>query len=291
MTMKLIVALMTCHNRREKTVTSIGHYFSCDLPEGYARQLVLVDDGSTDGTAEAVLAAFPGVAIERGDGNLFWNRGMLCAWQRALPLAPDYVLWLNDDTMLYPHALKTLLETDAQMRAQAGQPGIAVGSTDNAQGELSYGGSVSVSRLNRLKTRKVMPAVTAQPAETMNGNCVLVPREVFNRIGLLDVVFRHAMGDNDYGFRAHKAGIPIWVMPGFCGQCNTEERIKGTYSDKTMPFSARWKNVTSPKGLPPYSWLTIAWRYAGPLWPLVWGWPYFKIAVTSLLPRNQAYRG
>lgn len=286
--MQNIVALMTCHNRREKTVTSIGHYFACDLPERFVRKLVLVDDGSTDGTAEAVHAAYPSVVIERGDGSLFWNRGMLRAWERALPLGPDYVLWLNDDTMLYPHALTSLLETNMLLRQQTGQAGIVVGSTDNEKGELSYGGAVTISPYNRLKTRKVYPSTTPQPAQTMNGNCVLVPCEVYERIGLLDGVFRHAMGDNDYGFRAYKAGIPIWVSPGFCGQCNTEPRIQGTYNDRSLPFNVRWKNVVSPKGLPPHSWFTITRRYAGPLWPLVWAWPYFRIALTSLMPRSQS---
>lgn len=282
--MKRIVALMTCHNRREKTVASIRHYFACDLPAGYQRELVLVDDGSTDGTADAVHAAYPDVVIERGDGSLFWNRGMLRAWQRALPMEPDFVLWLNDDTMLSPHALKTLLDTDMEMSAQSGQPVIVVGSTDNVDGELSYGGGVRVSVLNRLKTRKVFPAETPQPAQTMNGNCVLVPREVYARIGLLDGVFRHSMGDNDYGFRAYKAGIPIWVMPGLCGQCTNDACAQGTYKDQSLPFGERWRKVMSPKGLPPYSWLTLTRRHAGPFWPLVWAWPYVKVALTSIRP-------
>lgn len=281
--MTTLVALMTCHNRREKTLASIARYYACDVPEGCVRKLVLVDDGSTDGTAGAVHAAFPEVVIEQGDGSLFWNRGMLRAWQRALPLAPDHVLWLNDDTLLYPHALTRLLETEARMRAETGQTGVVVGSTDNDAGTLSYGGSVPASRFNRLKMRKVMPGDVPQPAVTMNGNCVLVPRAVSERIGLLDGIYRHAMGDNDYGFRAHKAGIPVWVMPGYAGRCNNDNRVTGSFNDRSLPLQTRWKKITSPKGLPFDSWRALCRRHAGPAWPLVWLVPYGKLILSAVM--------
>lgn len=280
--MQLIVALMACHNRREKTLAAITCYFACDLLPGFSRKLVMVDDGSIDGTAEAVHAAFPDVLIIAGDGTLFWNRGMLRAWQHALPLQPGYVLWLNDDTLLYPHALVRLLETDARMRVDAGQPGIAVGSTENDRGELSYGGSVPSARLNRLNMRKLVPGAAPQPAMTLNGNCVLVPQEVFNKIGLLDEIFEHAMGDHDYGFRAHKAGIPVWVMPDFAGRCNADHSIEGSFNDRSLPLRVRWKKIMSPRGLPPHSWQVLCRRHAGVLWPLVWAWPYGKLILTSL---------
>lgn len=288
--MKLIVALMTCHNRRAKTVASLGRFMSCVLPEGYARNVVLADDGSTDGTAEAVRAAFPGVVIEKGDGSLFWNRGMLRAWERALELKPDYVLWLNDDTLLYPDALSHLLDTDAWIREKSGQPGIAVGSTENSRGELSYGGAVSGAGMSRFKLRKVVPAAMPQPADTMNGNCVLVPKAVFARIGLLNGAFRHGMGDNDYGFRARKAGIPIWVMPGFAGRCDNDNYVSGSFNDRTLPLAQRWKKIMSPKGLPPASWWVFCRSHAGFFWPLFWLWPYAKVVLTSFFPGQQAVR-
>jgi GT2 family glycosyltransferase len=282
----ILAALMTCHNRRAKTLASLDSYFRCELPAGMARKLVLVDDGSTDGTAQAVASAFPEVIIEHGDGNLFWNRGMLHAWQHALPLAPDYVLWLNDDTRLYPHALARLLDTDAWSRSHVGQAGIIVGSTENDAGKLSYGGSIPASRFNRLKMNKVMPGDRPKPAITLNGNCVLVPREVFEHIGLLDGVFPHAMGDNDYGFRAHKAGVPIWVMPGYAGHCNVDHHVIGSFNDRSLPLPVRWKKILSTKGVPIGPWKTMCKRHAGALWPVVVLWPYGKLILTSLIRRK-----
>jgi GT2 family glycosyltransferase len=277
-----VVALLTCHNRREKTLAAIQMLKASPLPRDVRLSVVLVDDGSTDGTGDVVREAFPQVVIECGDGSLFWNRGMLRAWQRALQLSPDYVLWLNDDTRLYPQALSRLLETDRWSRSHAGRPGIVVGSTNDDDGRLSYGGSVPVPGINPLKMKKVVPGDMPKPAVTFNGNCVLVPKEVFERIGLLDEVFEHGMGDNDYGFRAHKASIPIWVMPGYAGRCANDNSSEGSFNDRTLPFRVRWKKIMSAKGLPVRSWLAFCRRYAGPFWPIYWLWPYAKLMATSI---------
>lgn len=284
--MATLIALLTCHNRRAKTLAALERYFGCALEPSCRRLAVLVDDASTDGTAEAVRAAFPEVIIEQGDGSLYWSRGMLRAWRRALALAPDYVLWLNDDTLLYPHALAVLMETETQLRHETGRTGIIVGSTDNDQGELSYGGLVPVSFFNRLKMRKVEPGDAPKPAVTMNGNCVLVPRQVYERIGLLDDVFQHAMGDNDYGFRAHKAGIPIWVMPGYAGCCNNDHQVTGSFNDPRLSLRERWQKIQSPKGLPFAAWGALCYRHAGPAWPLVWLLPYARQLLAGALHRS-----
>lgn len=275
--MKNVIALMTCHNRCEKTVTSIGHYFACDLPEGFVRKLVLVDDGSTDGTAEAVHAVFPDVVIERGDGSLFWNRGMVRAWERALPLEPDYVLWLNDDTMLYPHALMTLLETYIQMRRQTGQPGIVVGSTaDRETGRLTYGGHIAPKRWKPFTYQRVWHESEPVECHAMNGNLVLIPMQIAQEVGKLDPIFEHAMGDTDYALRARAMGYRLFVAPGFVGHCS-HNPASGTYLDASLPLSIRWKKMMSRKGLPPHSWRHFTRRHAGLAWPIYFAWPYFKL--------------
>src|SRR3954466_15183881 len=87
-----ISALITCHNRREKTVACLEALYKNSLPTALLT-VVLVDDGSTDGTSEAVAEQFPDVIIHRGDGSLFWNKGMHIAHTIAEKLDPDFYLW------------------------------------------------------------------------------------------------------------------------------------------------------------------------------------------------------
>ena len=74
--MKTIAALITCFNRKEKTILCLTNLFKQPLLNNFELDVFLTDDGCTDGTAEAVGKMFPQVHIIKGDGNLFWNRGM-----------------------------------------------------------------------------------------------------------------------------------------------------------------------------------------------------------------------
>ena len=66
----------------------------------------MTDDGCTDGTIEAVRDKFHDVRIVKGDGSLFWNRGMLKAWEAAsTEKSYDYYIWLNDDTIIKPQTI------------------------------------------------------------------------------------------------------------------------------------------------------------------------------------------
>jgi GT2 family glycosyltransferase len=106
-----IAVLLTCHNRKEKTLQCLDAlYAQQGLEEYFTIEVYLVDDASTDGTAAAITASFPNVHIIQGDGNLYWNRGMHLAWNTASKARDfDYYLWLNDDTFLEKNALEIVL--------------------------------------------------------------------------------------------------------------------------------------------------------------------------------------
>ena len=110
--MKKIAVLMACHNRCDTTLSCLRLLFG-NVTDSIIT-VFLVDDGSTDGTCEAVKKGFPAVHTSRGTGSLYWARGMERAWQRAL--AHEHVdgkfdgyMWLNDDAMLAEDALEKLM--------------------------------------------------------------------------------------------------------------------------------------------------------------------------------------
>lgn len=191
--MNNIAVLMTCFNRKSKTISCIERLLPFDV------DIYLVDDCSSDGTAEAVKELFKEVVLIQGDGNLFWNRGMHLAWERAAANEYEFYIWLNDDVMLYSN---WLLELIGCSKIQ-GDNAIIVGIIDSHDGtDVIYGGTGPDGQL-------ISPNGEMQPIVNMNGNVVLVPSGVFHILGNLDPVYHHDLGDVDYGYRALLNAIPV----------------------------------------------------------------------------------
>ncbi|MBC7845814.1 MAG: glycosyltransferase family 2 protein [Flavobacterium sp.] len=228
-----IAVLLTCHNRKEKTLACLKALYQCDVPENYIFEVFLVDDGSTDGTSEVIGHKFPLVNLIQGDGNLYWNRGMHLAWEIASKAKDfDYYLWLNDDTFLTKEAFHTLL---SQTFAKA----IVCGATQSkATHEITYGG------FGKNPDRLIAPDGSFQESDYCNGNCVLIPRAVFKVLGNLDPVFHHAVGDFDYSGRAKKMGIELFVAPQFIGTCESHDSVP-KWRSPSVSIVARLKSLYS----------------------------------------------
>jgi GT2 family glycosyltransferase len=280
-TMQTIAVLMTCHNRREKTLACLKALFDSDPVHNTALEVFLVDDGSTDGTSSAINAAYPSIHVIAGDGNLYWNGGMRVAFAAAMDIGFDFYLWLNDDTVLYPGAVPALLAFANAEQQRQNKPVVIVGTTQDAPGgAATYGGLCCTSAWRPLHHEIVFDAVQATPCVTMNGNCVLIPREVAKQVGNLEHAFVHAMGDIDYGLRASKAGFPLMVLPGFVGTCS-HNPVDHTFMDSRLSRRVRLSKITSLKGLPPRQWYVLVRRHAGLLWPLLFIWPYVKVLLSA----------
>src|SRR6266508_2413563 len=118
MSLKRVAVLMTCYNRREKTLACLDALSRQVMPPDLVMHIYIVDDGSTDGTGAAVRKAHPAVRVLQGNGSLYNNGGMRLAFSEALKGDYDYYLWLNDDTTLYPSALEWLLTTLQRLAQQ-----------------------------------------------------------------------------------------------------------------------------------------------------------------------------
>lgn len=272
--MPRLAVILTVHNRRETTLRCLRDWEKCPRPEGWTADIWLTDDGSTDGTAEAVAAEFPQVHIIAGDGTLFWCRGMLAAWEAADRAGEyDAFLWLNDDTYLYPEAVLRLEEASGRH-----PDSILIGPVcSGVTGLQTYGG-------RDRKERHPAPAGEDLTVYTFDGNIVWVPASVRQRLGLLDGRFSHAMGDMEYGYRASRAGVAIWQLGEFLGTCEQHDR-RPAWCDPAVPLRTRWQKLHSPLGLPPSQFFYVArkgrgWFYAARCWvsihfrtlfPWLWG--------------------
>jgi GT2 family glycosyltransferase len=273
-----LAILVTCHDRRATTLRCLHALSQSAATVEVAWQLYLVADGCSDGTPEAAREEFPEAVVLEGNGALSWCGGMRLAWGRAVSDECDCFLWLNDDTFVYRHALADLLNTREQvLKALHSEPVVVGSCRDPDTGCHTYGGYRRRHRWTPLVEDRVPPRDQWFRCDTMNGNLVLVPLAVVNQIGILSRDFTHLLADQDYGYRAARAGIPVVVAAGYLAECRRDGWPR-PWMDARLPLKERMANMLSPKGFPPKEWLVYTRRHGGWLWPYHYVKPWVKVA-------------
>lgn len=278
-----VAVLLTCHNRKNKSVSCINSLYLATIPPHYAVDIYLTDDGSTDGTADKIKELFPEVHVIEGDGSLFWAGGMRLAWETAMyKKSYDVFLLINDDVKLHPDFFLKLLETDAHAFAQTGKKGIYTGATiDEKSKSITYGGANINNYLFIVRSRRLTPVDRPIECDITNANVLWVSKEVVDEIGIFDHRFTHGIADYDYALQATKKKIPVFLAPGISGACVHDHGNNWKSSDQ--PLKNRIAYLKSPKGLAyneylyyirkhyplflPYSFIML---WAKTLFPFIW---------------------
>ncbi len=195
-------------------------------------RVVMVDGGSMDGSFERLAAAV------RDEGWGGWvdllplseNRGFAASNNAALrglfaaPRPPDYVLLLNPDTVVRPGAVRALVEfmdahptigiAGSRLEDPDGTPQRSAFRFPSVAGEFESG--VRFGPVTRLLWRHVVaPPVRDEcfPTDWVSGASMIVRRDVFTAIGLLDEEYFLYYEETDFCFRARRAGWRCCYVP------------------------------------------------------------------------------
>ena len=269
------VIVVPVHNRRETTLDCLRRLQGDRVPDW--AEILVVDDGSTDGTAEAIRREFPAVPILSGDGTWWWGGAIRRGMEQALAQGAERIFWLNDDCRPPAGALRALRDL---VRTSGGVAWIEA----RAPGGWSYGGH----RRSRWGMRRCTPEEEAAgKVESFSGNCVCLPRAWIERIGLPhDQLFPHGIADLDYGLRLHAAGAPLRALPGVVAD-NRDPAPSSSESwlASSRPMRAIWADFSSPRSFLHFpTWRRFSLRHWGP----VWGWavyaaPYARWAAIAVV--------
>lgn len=243
-----VLAVLTCFNRKVKTQSCIQTVTSANPDCQFT--FVAADDGSTDGTWEMLQAMQTAFDLHtlRGTGDWYYAGGMRAGMEYALKKLPhdyDYLLMMNDDVAFATHSIQDLI---GQSREQNGA--VIVGAMCNDSGILSYG---AVKYLSGYRYRKMNLSEWENPADTFNANCVLIPYRAFEAVGTIDPVYRHSLGDFDYGLSLKRAGYKIYQSREFAGMCNNNQS-KNTWMDPSLSRRERIRKKEQVKGAPAKQW-------------------------------------
>jgi GT2 family glycosyltransferase len=195
-------------------------------------RVVVTDNASGDGSAERIGAA----VREHGWGGwvsvvpLATNGGFAFGNNAAIRPAlasddpPRYVLLLNPDTVVRPGALRALVAfidarpdvglAGARLEDPDGTPQVSAFRFHSVLGELEDGLRLGLASrvLARWSVWAAVPEAPG-PVDWVAGACLIVRREVFEAVGLLDERYFMYFEEVDFCLRARRAGWPCWYVP------------------------------------------------------------------------------
>lgn len=211
---EIAVVVLTL-DQRAKTLRCLASFTAVRAP---TFGIWVFDNGSTDGTVEAIAGAFPEVRIHRHPTNLGVASGRNRAAEAAMAEArPDFLLFLDNDTTVTPDFLIRLVAPFAE------DPRLALTTPklrDLQRPQRLYGAGGCRIRFWRGDTRHAhygevdRGQYDRRAACIPSGGCVLVRSDVFCSLGGFDTVFDpYGPEDLDFGLRARRAGYSALYVP------------------------------------------------------------------------------
>ena len=180
------------------------------------REVVLVDNGSRDGSADRLEKEFPWVRFIRNDRNLGFTGGNNVGLRDALLRAPDYLLLLNNDTVVAPNFLSELVRV-AESDPLIGLVNPKIYYFDPPD-RIWYAGGIRkpwrVFPIHLgLRQRDDGSYDLTREVSFITGCALLIKATVVRKIGLLDDLYFLSFEDADWSMRASRAGFKQFFVP------------------------------------------------------------------------------
>jgi len=200
-------------NGKEDTLACLGSLQRLDYP---SYRILVADNGSMDGSVEAIRSAFPGVRVVENGANLGFAGGNNIAIRQALQDGADYVLLLNNDTEADPGFLSRLVEA-AESDPNIGIAGSKIYYYSEPKRLWYAGGSVNLWKgdTHHIGENQLDGGQYDEAKDTdyVSGCAMLIKRQVIEDIGLLDERMFLYYEDSDYCMRARQQGYRVVYIP------------------------------------------------------------------------------
>jgi len=236
---KIYIIVLTW-NQSELTADSARSLMNLNYPQ---YRVVVVDNGSHDDTVEKLHGEFgERIDLIANSENLGFSAGNNVGIRHALDNGADYVMLLNNDTVVDPEFLQPLVSV-LQSNNQIGVVTPKIYFMHKPQRIWAAGGEICWW-LGRAQSRGRTELDhgqydRAEPVDHATGCCMLIPRIALEKVGLLDERYFAYWEDADWCMRARRSGFQIWYEPS-----SKIWHIAGVSSKKNKPSD--WKGRKSP---------------------------------------------
>jgi len=210
---KIYIILLNWNGKKD-TLECLDSLKKVDFP---SFQPLVVDNGSTDGSIQEIRFRFPELPIFEMKENLGFAGGNNPGIEWALSKNAEWILLLNNDTVVSPDFLAAFMEA-AKEQPQAKILGAKI-YRYNDPATLDHLGGFWNPAIGEFESRaqgKLDDGVSFEEMEKVDyvcGAALLMHRSVPEKIGLLEPRFFLFWEETDYCFRAKRAGFEVWTAP------------------------------------------------------------------------------
>ncbi len=209
-----VLIIVLCYNGLELTLACLESLQRLDYERA---DVLVVDNGSSDGTPEMVRSRFPGVKLIESGSNLGYAAGNNVGLRYMLDHGYDYGLVLNNDTEIAPDFLNSLVAT-CEQDSTIGVAGPKIYYHDHPQTIWSAGGIVDWKRGGQTAMRGLDSVDSGQfdsivDVDFVTGCALLVRRAVLEQVGMLDERFGMYYEEAEWCVRITRAGWRIVYVP------------------------------------------------------------------------------
>ncbi len=211
--MPQVAVIVLNWNGLDDTLACLESLSHLDYP---CYRVLVVDNGSTDGSPSVIREHFPGVEVIETEENLGYAEGNNIGVRHALRDGADYVFIVNNDTEFHPDILNHLVETaEASPRAGAVGPKIyyylwpqrlwAAGGAINWRHGFTY--NLGINQDDRGQFDEI------QPVDFLPGCALLIKRKTWETVGPFDARFFLYWEEVDWCVRARRAHYELLLVP------------------------------------------------------------------------------
>jgi GT2 family glycosyltransferase len=214
--MRTVTAIVLNWNGLADTRALLPTLARCRMPEGWALRTLVVDNGSTDGSADTLRREFPWAEVMALPENRRFAGGNNAGLAHALARGDDAIMLLNNDTEADPGLFeRLLLALEQEPGAGAVAPLIYFAAPT---GRIWYAGATLTPALGYAAHRGLRTLDQGQyrgveSTGYLTGCCLLATREMWQRVGPLDERYFIYAEDADWCLRARSQGLRLLFVP------------------------------------------------------------------------------